>query len=234
MKPISLKVWITWGVILFCLGVGSDYYFWHLLFQEKVGATQDAAMTPPQTEATATPEASETPADDSFISEIQGAVSEPTGEIKDNFLESLKACAPEVAAQAIATPEALMEYLQKSIGVKTEEVSVENFHLTLPDGSKRRVHVVISDNTNSTTKKEIRFFKLDAEGYPERLPLKGDETLKSLLAQGTQTRHEARLQLLLKDGSSVNLERHDQKVFEFQFANHGKVLSCRFKECLCN
>lgn len=234
MEPIKLRVWITWGIILFCLGVASDYYFWHLLFQEKTGATQEAPAIPADETAAAPPQASATPGDNSFIAGTQGTVSEPSGEIKDNFLDSLKACAPEVAAQAIATPEALMEYLQKSIGIKTEEVSLENFHLTLPDGSKRRVHVVVSDNTNSTTKKEIRLFKLDAEGYPERLPLKGHETLQSLLAQGTQTRHEARSQLLLKDGSSVNLERHDQKVFEFQFSNHGKILSCRFKECLCN
>lgn len=234
MKPIKLRIWITWGVILFCLGVASDYYFWHLMFQEKAGATQEAPAAPKETDSATAPQTAVDTKDDSFIAQEQGAVSEPSGEIKDNFLESLKACAPEVAAQAIATPEALMEYLQKSVGVKTEEVSLENFHLTLPDGSKRRVHVVISDSTNSTTKKEIRLFKLDAEGYPERLPLKGDETLKSLLAQGTQTRHEARSQLLLKDGTSVNLERHDQKVFEFQFVNHGKVLSCRFKECLCN
>lgn len=234
MEPIKLRIWITWGVILFCLGVASDYYFWHLLFQEKAGATQEAPVNPAEADSAATPQASAIPADASFIADTQSTASEPTGEIKDNFLESLRGCAPEVAAQAIATPEALMEYLQKSVGVKTEEVSLENFHLTLPDGSKRRVHVVVSDNTNSTTKKEIRFFKLDAEGYPERLPLKGNETVESLLAQGTQTHHEARSQLLLKDGSSVNLERHDQRVFEFQFSNHGKILSCRFKECLCN
>ena len=152
---------------------------------------------------------------------------------RDNFLESLKKCAPEIAAQAIATPEALMEYLKKSIGIKTENISIENFHIVLKDGSQRRIHVVDSDNSNSANKKELRFFKLDAEGYPERLPLKGNETLESLLALGTVQHHEVKSQLALKDNTSVSLEVHDNKVYEFQFTNHDHVLSCRLKECQC-
>lgn len=224
MKTIKLKTWITWAAILFGLGVACDYYFLHLLFHQKIKEEQEA-LGAKDVSSAPTP---------SLPQETESAPDrEEVDSAKDNFLASLKSCAPEIAAQAIATPDALMEYLKKSVGFTKEEVSLENFHLTLPNGSQQRVHVVIADNTNSRDKKEIRLFKLDAEGYPERVPLKGHETLESLLNQGRLTRHEAKSQLVLKDGSSVDLETHDQKVFEFQFNNHGKVLSCRFSECFC-
>jgi len=231
MEPIKLRTWITWALILFALGLLADYFFLHLLFHEKNNAKKEVITAPVTPGATVAP--AHTP-DETFIADNENeAESEAESRSKDNFLESLQKCAPEVAAQAIATPEALMEYLKKSVGVSKDEISLENYHLTLPDGSKRRVHVVIADNTNSPDKKEIRLFKLDAEGYPERLKLRGDETLESLLAMGTVTRHEAKSELLLKDGSTVSLEMHDKKVFEFQYNNHGKVLSCRFKDCQC-
>nr|WP_295905360.1 hypothetical protein [uncultured Bdellovibrio sp.] len=232
MKPIKLKTWIMWGLILFGLGLFTDYFFFHILFHAKNGATATPetgaviASSPTENQNTKTP-------DNSFLGEATNTEADTTSSSKDNFLESLQLCAPEVAAQAIATPEALIEYLQKSVGVKEEEISLENYHLTMADGSKRRVHVITSDNTNSADKKEIRFFKLDEEGYPERLPLKGNETVASLLAQGKITKHEVKSQLVLKDGSSVALEKHDSKVFEFQYNNHGKTLSCRFKDCQC-
>ena len=191
-------------------------------------------MAAPQNPAdpTATP-ATQTPGvDNSFI--IDPATSEQTApSTKDNFLESLRKCAPEVAAQTIATPEALMEYLKKSVGIKKDEISVENYHLTMKDGTPRRVHIIAADNTNGNEKKEVRYFKLDEEGYPERIATKPTDTVESLLAEGAVTRHEVRSDLELKDGSSVNLEMHDQKVFEFQFNNHGKVLSCRYSACHC-
>ncbi|KYG67930.1 hypothetical protein AZI87_01250 [Bdellovibrio bacteriovorus] len=234
MKPITLKVWILWALVLFILGVLADYYFLHILFHEKQngnGTHIEAMGTPAETPAAQpTPE---TGVDSSFLDRNASDESANSLPQQDNFLASLKACAPEIAAQAIATPEALLEYLQKSVGVAREEIAVENYHLTLKDGTLRRVHVIAADNTNSADKKEIRYFKLDAEGYPERLPLKSDETVESLLAQGTVTKHEVKSKLDLKDGSSVSLEMHDQRAFEFQYDNHGKVLSCRLRACQC-
>lgn len=233
MNEIKIRTWILWAVILFSAGVVADYFFWHLLLgqqkQESAGVSEVAGD---KTAAAST----STLIDDSFIEnpEVKKAKQDPTPTEKDNFLESLQKCAPEVAAQTIATPEALIEYLEKSTGVQAEELALENYHLTLPDGSVRRVHQILADNTNSRSVKELRFFKLDAEGYPERIPLKGSETLESLLAQGRIDRHEVKKQLRLKDGSSVSLETHDQRIFEFQFNNLGKILSCRYKECLCS
>lgn len=228
MKSIKLKTWIIWALILFSVGLVADYFFWHLLFHERLNEKINAPIENPASTST-----NKKGQDDSFIGESSNPTTSTENKEVNNFLASLQKCAPEIAAQAIATPESLIEYLQKSIGVTKEEISLENYHLVLPDGSVRRVHIVTSDNTNSTTQKEIRFFKLDQEGYPERLPLSDKDTLESLLAMGKVTRHEIRSQLTLKDGTTANLEKHDNTVFEFQFNNHGKILSCRFKNCQC-
>lgn len=230
MRSTKLSTWITWALVLFALGVATDYYFLHILFQQKQQEAAQVAEGDP--EAATSPAAETAVADESFLGE-KGNTPAQADSGKDTFLESLQTCAPEVAAQTIATPEALMEYLQKSVGIAKEEISLENYHLALPDGSLRRVHLITADNTNSKDKVEIRFFKLDEEGYPERLALKGDETLESLLALGKVSKHEVKSSLELKDKTSVSLEKHDNVVYEFQYNNHGKILSCRYKECLC-
>ncbi len=237
MGPIKFKTWITAVVVLFVLGVLADYYFLHLLFKEKQqqlnGSVPAAAVVHDSATDSANPEKTD---EDSMKENPPLKTDESAPEAaaeKDTFLQSLKTCAPEIAAQAIATPEALMEYLRKSIGVKNEDVSVENFHLLWKDGSKRRIHVVASDNTNSKSKKEIRLFTVDAEGYPDPVPLKGTETLESLLAMGQVQEHEVKSQLVLKDGGSVSLETHGNQVFEFQYTHQNKILSCRLKDCQC-
>lgn len=230
MKSIKLRVWIAWALALFALGVLTDYYFLHILFHQKQQEIEQISEGAESVSATSTNDGPGT--DDSFLSAPAAPQDLPsTG--KDNFTPTLQACAPEVAAQGIGTPEALMEYLQKSVGVAKEDISIENYHLTLADGTKRRIHLVTSDNTNAQDRVEIRFFRLDAEGYPERLTLKGDETLESLLALGQVTGHEVKSRLELKDGTAVNLEKHDKVVFEFQYFNGAKTLSCRYKECVC-
>lgn len=237
MKEIKLRTWILWAVVLFSLGIVADYFFWHLLLgQQHAELLQKTSVELPDPAEALSPQGKidKEEAVSSFIRESRTEAG-PTesASAKDNFLETLQACAPEIAAQAIATPEALIEYLQKSVGVQQETVMVENYHLTFPDGSHRRVHVIASDNSNFPDKKEIRFYKLDAEGYPERIALEPKDSLQSLLSQGTLSRHELRADLKLKDGSEVQLERHDQKVFEFQYNNHGRILSCRLSQCQC-
>lgn len=227
MNSIKFKTWLLWAAVLFILSLLADYYFLHILFHEKNNA---ASATISEGAREANDEEEE---DDSFLGEGNTSESEQSDSNVNSFLESLKGCAPEIAAQGIGTPEALVEYLQKSVGVANQDVFVENFHITLPDGSKRRVHVIMDDNTNSTQKKEIRFFKLDAEGYPDRLPLKNSDTLESLLALGTLTRHESKSLVTLKDDTFLEVEMHDNKVFEFQYNNQGRILSCRYTDCVC-
>lgn len=230
MNETKLSTWILWAVILFSLVITVDYFFFHILFKDSV--TQGTSQ-----EDSSDLQNNNRKLDDSFIedryhSKADAVVRE--SDFQDNFFETLQNCAPEIAAQTIATPEALLAYLQNSVGIKTEEVSIENYHLTLPDGSIRRVHVVVNDNTNSPDKKEIRLFKLDDEGYPERLDLPAGATLKSLIEMGKLDKHEIKKAATFQDGSSIDAEMHDKKVYEFQYNNHGKVFSCRFSNCHCS
>lgn len=238
MGSIKFKTWLTAVVVLFVLGVLADYYFLHLLFNEKQQILNGSVPAAAVINDSGSPSNTSEQTDEDTIKanppvRTDDSATNDVIENKDNFLQSLKSCAPEIAAQAIATPEALIEYLRKSIGVKSEDVSIENFHLLLKDGSKRRIHVVASDNTNSKNKKEIRLFTVDAEGYPDPVPLKGTETLESLLSMGQIQEHEVKSQLTLKDGGTVTLEKHGNEIFEFQYTHQNKVLSCRLKDCQC-
>ncbi len=231
MKEIGFKRWLMWAAILFVLGVAADYYFLHILFHEKQGQLNAAANS-----AVATAGESASAPNTAVTGSSAGtatAQSPVATSDKNTFNESLQACAPEIAAQAVGTPEALIEYLRKSLGVKSEETVLENYHLDQPDGSKRRVHVIGADNTNAKSKKTVKFYKLDAQDLPEEIPLKADDTVEKLLATGKITRVEKKMDLKLKDNSSVSLEMHDNKVFQFQFNNHGKVLSCLGTDCQC-
>ncbi|QDK38528.1 hypothetical protein [Bdellovibrio sp. NC01] len=230
MGPIKFKTWLTWAIILFFLGLLADYFFLHKLFKEKQdllnGAVPASAVIKSSDVAEATTVTATTPT-------ATQEQTQPAPTQQDTFLVSLKQCAPEIAAQTVATPEALIEYLRKSIGIKNEDITVENYHMIWKDGSKRRVHVVASDNTNSKVKKEVRLFKVDDEGYPDPVPLKGNETKESLLAMGQVENTEVKSSLQLKDGGNVELEMHNNSVYEFQYTHNGKVLSCRLKDCQC-
>lgn len=238
MKSTKPKTGIIGALILLGMGVLGGFYLFHGPSKEKSDIRK--------TESTQSVPLKGAPAkstdDEANLNEVSGANTNTSDKSattkipeldKDTFLISLKNCSPEISAQTVTNPEALLEYLKKNVGIEKEETSVENFHLRLPDGSTRRIHIIGADNTNSAHNKELRFFKLDAEGYPERIPLKGHETLQSLLSLGTLTKHEVKVLFILKDGTSINAEMHDQNVYEFQYNNHGKVFSCRYKECLC-
>lgn len=226
MEPIKLKTWILWAAILFALGVGADYFFLHFLFYQKNQPTH----TGPEGTSSLNPEPVGKPNDVPVLAQE----SNPAAAAKsDNFLESLKKCAPEIAAQAIGTPEALLLYLRQSVGVAKEETAYENYHMTVADGTERRIHVVTSDTSNSPDKKEVRFFKLDKEGFPERVALKPGEDLTSLMSQGRVHTHEVKKEIQLKDKSTLGLEEHNEQIYEFQYNNHGKILSCRIRQCQC-
>lgn len=235
MKVISTRTWLTSALLLLALGLAADYFFLHYLFtiQSADSSAEIVDLQEPQS-TTATTSSRKTPAQEPLSSETKkNSDSSPTQAEINNFRDSLDRCAPEISAQGIGTPEALIEYLTKTVGTKRYDNVIENYHLTLPDGSERRVQVVVDDNTNSTTKKELRFFKLDQEGYPERLNLRKTDTLESLLALGNLKRQEIKSEVQLKDGTSLTFETHNNKVYEFQFNNLGKMLSCRNSSCHC-
>ncbi len=238
MQNIPWQRWAYTFIVLILLGLAADYFFLHTLFPHARLNTVAPAEPTKIVEASA-PKSSE--ADTTQNSEMAlsaGSQKEPGGE--NNFLKSLQACRADMTAQGVATPEALLAYLQKSIGKVSEIKEVENYHVKLPDGSERRLHMIPSDKENSGDHVELRYFKLDAQGYPEKIQLKPEESLDpkaefihSLLSQGEVNYHQIRSIAKLKDESTLSLDIRDDKVFEFQWRGSDHTLSCRQLNCQC-
>jgi hypothetical protein len=233
MQNIPWQRWVVTCVVLLLLGLAADYYFLHILFQKKMAA---AEMKDPVavTDSLHSPD-SDAPAP--VLEKNQAAAPQQT---ENNFLKSLQDCRPDISSQGITTPEALLTYLNKSVGVQSETKDIENYHIRLADGSERRLHLTPSDSDNGANHTELRYFKLDAEGYPERIPLTPEQTLdpkpefmNSLLSQGKIELHQVHAVMQLKDQSSLLLETRNDRVYEFQLRGEDKTLSCRELNCLC-
>lgn len=239
MKPISWQRWAATFAILILLGLLADYFFLHLLFDPS-----QRAHTAPAGTVTAPTENGETAAPGIATGEVRTKVEEPTSATAkpDNFLKTLQTCRPEISSQGVATPEALITYLAGSIGKQDEIVEIENFIFNLPNGEERRVHLIPKENSNSKTERELRYFKVDEEGYPERLELSAeqkqlpvDQLTKVLVSQGELKRHQVKSAINLRDGSFLSLEKHNEKIYEFQWRHsvNEPTLSCRHLNCVC-
>ena len=145
MKEVKIKTWLIWAAVLFVLSLVADYFFLHLFFQPETKDNKPS-VSRKHTDGFDEEDILE---DDSFLGAGDSSEAEQGSDTTNTFRPALRDCAPEIAAQGIGTPEALMEYLKKSIGIETEDVSVENFHLALPDGSIRIVHIIKDSKTNS-------------------------------------------------------------------------------------
>ena len=241
MQNIPWQRWAITFLVLILLGLAADYYFMHILFHQKqLAATEmknSAAAegtTPVSSGLSAHSADSDAPAP--VVAQDKGSASQA----ENNFLKSLQSCRPDLTAQGVTTPEALLTYLNKSVGIQSEIKEVENYNIKLPDGSERRIHIIPADNENSKNRIEMRYFKLDAEGYPERIPLKPEQTfdpqpefLNSLISQGSIKLHQIRSIAKLKDNSTLSLDMRNDRVFEFQLRGDNKTLSCRELNCLC-
>lgn len=248
MNHISWQRWAATFAILLVLSFLADYFFLHLLFDPSKRALHrngdgsaiagEATTSEGQkAESGSAPSAAGVSANEATT----GAGAPPAGQ--DNFLQTLQQCHDEVSSQGITTPEALMNYLDRSIGKESESIEIENYIFTLPDGSERRIHLAQADNTNSKDKRELRFFGVDAEGYPQRIELTPEQKSmpledlkKSLLAQGELREHQVKSSVNLRDGSFLSVETHNKNVYEFQWRGNNPedhTLSCRNRSCLC-
>lgn len=231
MNPTKFKTWFISTTVLFLLVLASDYYVFHYYF--KNSATKSESGEPSRTQSESIPSSAQGQ-DSSFLTDATPKSSDSTSnsqEKPNNFLETLKACYPEIAAQTISTPEALVEYLSKTVGTQLEVLAVENYHIKLPDGTINRIHVLQMDDEHNH--KEIRYFTLDSEGYPVRDFNSEKENLESLLGRGSPVHYEVKSTLQLKDKSTLELEKHDNKVHELVYRAHGKSLSCAETDCRC-
>jgi len=228
--------WALVIITLFIVGLVIDHFFLHLVFQKKIKEQQqeNRSIEKENTQSSAT------------LPHVIGEtapkreMATPTQELVRQFQENVKACLGDHELSQSPNPESLIRHYLEKNPPQSSQFQLENTHVRLPDGSTRRVHLIHSDGGNSKYGTELRYFQLDEEGLPVRIPLKPEETfnpkpefLDSLKKQGHVIFHQVKENKLLKDGTNISLNTVNNKVFEFQIFGKEKTLSCRELDCLC-
>lgn len=161
-------------------------------------------------------------------------------EQQKDFQAKISECFENPHLTSAETPEIFLKNLIAENPVEDSQFEMENTHVQLPDGSLRRIHLIPSDSSNNAKTLELRYFKLDGEGLPERIPLSRQQTInpshefiQSLKNQGKVVFHQLKQHQLLQDGTQVALNQVDDKIFEMQIFGAGKTFSCRAMKCQC-
>lgn len=229
---------IRWGliiVVLFVVSLAVDFFFLHILFQEKMKdrqqQKQSEALTPKSQNSGAVK--ADAPVEIVYEEPVTGNAA------PSKFQENTEKCLGSEYAKN-PTQDDLIRDLEKNNPVVKTEFQLENTHIQLPDGSERRLQLMIADSTQNKNSLEFRYFKLDSDGLPERIPLKPEQTINprpefiaSLKKQGKEIYHQIKETKSLKDGTSMILTTVNQKAYEFQIFAQGKTLSCREMSCVC-
>jgi hypothetical protein len=157
-----------------------------------------------------------------------------------DFQKKIHDCLPDLTWVNIETADQLLKSEIAGNPVQKLEFEMENTHIELPDGSLRRIQLIPSEKVQSSKNSELRYFKLDSEGLPERIPLSEKETyrpskeiIEALKSQGRVVFHQIKQHQWLKDGTQIEINEVDGRVFEIQIAKPDKTLSCRDIQCVC-
>lgn len=235
--PSSQMKQIRWQyAIPLVLGIALavDYYVLHILFPIKQQALIERSLQE------MTPSEKVVFEESKKLIKVEATPDVAHAQKESEFRMALIECAPEVAAQGIGTPEALLNYLDKSIGVASESIEIENYNFTLPDGTERRIHLIPADNSNAKNARELRYYKLDAEGLPERIYLPKNEAfnpspefIQRLMKDSNIHLHQVKKNWTLKDESRLATESINDKINSFQLFLAEKTLSCQELECGC-
>lgn len=229
IQPIKFRQWFIAAAVLIGLGLIVDHYSADSLF---AGKTAVVTLLTPTADAQVNSDLPPVPAPNpdgtKSLSNAPNAI-----DPNNNFMQTLAVCQPKLTQLALQSPEAYYARLKQDVGVRKTDIEIENYHLRMADGSELRVQVLPEDNTNSQSRKEFRVFKLDAQGYPERLTLQTGDTLDRVLASGDLIRKEWRERTELNDGSVFVVETHNQNIYEFQHMGSANTFSCQGKSCVC-
>lgn len=159
-------------------------------------------------------------------------------EPNEYFERALSECLSLNSSVPIKNSNELVKYLM-SLNPK-RNIEIENYHIKLAQGEERRIHLIPKENGDSGSKKEMRYFKLDKDGIPERIELpaevvklKTQDQVLALLSQGQLTFKQSKEVWLFEDEMSLNVDFQNNKVFEFQLQVQTQSFSCRVNDCEC-
>lgn len=224
---------IRWAAIiisLFFIGLAIDYFFLHILFKEKMLREQQRQEQQQQ----------ENPSSSVTRNPTEVAGTQPKGTPLSQFQDIIQKCLGDKDLANSSSPDTFVHKLEIKHPVKESQFQLENTHIRLEDGTTRRLHLIHTASTKNKNAKELRYFKLDAEGLPVSIPLKNEERMnpkpefiEALKRQGTQIFHQVKENKILKDGTTLAINTVNDKIFEFQHFGKGNTLSCRELDCNC-
>lgn len=155
---------------------------------------------------------------------------------QNNGAADFKTVSQACLGSAWSSYESFPEELKKVYDVQSQVVDIENYHLKLPTGEERRIHIVADGRNNKT----VRFFGLDSEGLPNPIPIENDlrskpadEAVEELKKQGEVTFHQTKERWLLGNGTTLLVTFENNKPYEFQLFGPDKTLSCLKDSCQC-
>ena len=159
-------------------------------------------------------------------------------EPSEYFEKSLTECISLNTFNPLRSSSELIQYLQ-SLN-PTKSIQIENYHFKLPNGDERRVHLIPTENGDKGVGRELRLFKLDSDGMPERIEAGSqleknptNEEVQGLLSQGKVFYHQTKEVWTFPDDMNLNVEFQNNKVFEFQLQVQTQTFSCRLNDCEC-
>jgi hypothetical protein len=171
--------------------------------------------------------------------ELKSTAPVSRGEQRD-FQKQVRECFSRPELRRADSPESFLKNLVAQNPIRRSQFEMENTHVQLPDGSLRRIHVIPSDRTDQPQVLELRYFKLDEDGLPERIALPPAQTINPspefvqlLKSQGRVVFHQLKEHDLLKDGTQVALNQVDHKIYEMQIYSAHKTFSCHAMKCRC-
>lgn len=233
--PLKRKIrWTLIIVVLFFAGLLVDYMFLHLVFKQKnLSGVSSAQEIPPPPEIASI-------SVQNAVGEIEEDTKVPEAVLQKFQSEIAKCFGTESpVSQSTSTDRFVHELLAMNESVRST-FEVENIHVRLKDGTLRRLHLIQADPSSGKNVKELRYFSLDSEGMPVKIPLPDDkrmnpspEFIDSLKSEGTLVFHQLKEKRTLKDGSELSLNVINNHVFEFQLFGKEKSFFCRELECQC-
>ena len=159
-------------------------------------------------------------------------------EFQKSMQTEFKKCFPDYQSSKINTTKDIVDYFEKQFLVEKKSIDIENFHFKLKSGEERRVHLTLSNRPNIN--REMKIFKVDADGLPEKIPGTENEIknptptqIQKSISMGNVYFHQIKEVIIYKNGARSFIDWINDEPHEFQFLNPTHTFSCSTDSCHC-
>lgn len=153
-----------------------------------------------------------------------------TDPVDKSFQNAVKECLPQYAdennsSQLVAR---IYQDYQNKDEIISQNVELENIHISI-DNEERRIQILRDVGPNRS---EYHYFKLDAEGIPEYMPLPSTN-MSEWIKDQTVTYRERRVAISFKDQSYMQYEVINDQIKDWFWRGPQKSLFCQSNNCVC-